>query len=175
RRDQAAYFTPPYLANAVLDLACEFGFDLATHTALDPAAGGAAFLSTIAGRMSAAGVDTASICSRLEGAEIDRGLARISRMLVAERLQLGKTSAVKIAAMDALNAPWEHAFDLVVANPPYGRVTADSLPNERWREVAHSGHINKYAVFTELCFRAAKDGALVALVIPSSFRTGPLY
>jgi adenine-specific DNA-methyltransferase len=175
RRDQAAYFTPPYLANAVLDLAGEFGFDLKTHTALDPAAGGAAFLSTIAGRMAAEGVDNESICSRLEGAEIDPGLARIARILLAERLGLRRTTAVKIAAKDALKASWEKAFDLVVANPPYGRVTADSLPNDRWRDVAHSGHINKYAVFTELSFRAAKDGALVALVIPSSFRTGPLY
>jgi hypothetical protein len=126
RRDQAAYFTPPYLANAVLDLASEFGFGLTTHTVLDPAAGGAAFLSTIAGRMAAAGVDNDSICSRLEGAEIDPGLARISRALLAERLKIRKTSAVKIAAMDALNASWENAFDLVVANPPYGRRTRTS-------------------------------------------------
>lgn len=54
RRDHAAYFTPPYLATAVLDLASEAGFDLASHNALDPAAGGAAFLSTIAARMASA-------------------------------------------------------------------------------------------------------------------------
>ena len=51
RREQATYFTPPYLAGAVLDLAVEYGFDLATGTVLDPAAGGAAFLSMIGARM----------------------------------------------------------------------------------------------------------------------------
>lgn len=58
RREQAAYFTPPYLANAVLDLAEEFGFDLKSHNVLDPAAGGAAFLSTIAARMASARTQT---------------------------------------------------------------------------------------------------------------------
>jgi adenine-specific DNA-methyltransferase len=47
--------------------------------------------------------------------------------------------------------------------------------DDRWRQVCHPGHINKYALFTELCFRlAAKDG-LVVLVLPSSFVAGPLY
>jgi adenine-specific DNA-methyltransferase len=44
-----------------------------------------------------------------------------------------------------------------------------------WRKVAHSGHVNKYALFAELCFRHTKPGGIIALVIPSSFRAGPLY
>lgn len=43
RRAQAAYFTPPYLADAVIDMAVDHGFDVARHDVLDPAAGGAAF------------------------------------------------------------------------------------------------------------------------------------
>jgi hypothetical protein len=60
RHEQAAYFTPPYLAEAVLDLAIGAGFDPAQHRVLDPAAGGAAFLSTIAARKIALGLATSS-------------------------------------------------------------------------------------------------------------------
>jgi adenine-specific DNA-methyltransferase len=175
RRDQAAYFTPPYLASAVLDLAVEYGFDLKRGAVLDPAAGGAAFLSTIAARMMAAGAKADHVAGRLRGVDIDPGLARISRGLIADRLGLGGVSTIDMQVGDALRRRWKPEFDLVVANPPYGRITPAVLTGEHWKKVAHSGNINKYAVFVELCLRAAKPEALVALVIPSSFRTGPLY
>ncbi len=175
RRDQAAYFTPPYLANAVLDLAVEYGFDLKKGLVLDPAAGGAAFLSTIAARMTAEGAKADQIAPRLRGVDIDPGLARISRGLIADRLGLGGVSKIDMQVGDALRRRWKAEFDLVVANPPYGRITPAVLTGDHWKKVAHSGNINKYAVFAELCLRAAKPEALVALVVPSSFRTGPLY
>ncbi len=175
RRDQAAYFTPPFLANAVLDLAVEYGFDLASGTVLDPAAGGAAFLSTIAARNRAKDAVGDGIPRRLHGVEIDPGLAHISRVLIAERLALDSVADIDVQVGDALQRQWAAEFDLVVANPPYGRITPAVLTGDHWKKVAHSGNINKYAVFAELCLRAAKADALIALVIPSSFRTGPLY
>ncbi|PIB90500.1 class I SAM-dependent DNA methyltransferase [Caulobacter sp. FWC2] len=175
RRDQAAYFTPPYLAKAVLDLAIEYGFDLDNGSVLDPAAGGAAFLSTIAARMKSIGAKPDQVAGRLRGVDIDPGLARISRGLIADRLGLRGASSIDVHVGDALRRRWKPEFDLVVANPPYGRITPAVLTGDHWKKVAHSGNINKYAVFVELCLRAAKPGALVALVIPSSFRTGPLY
>ncbi|MFC3695566.1 HsdM family class I SAM-dependent methyltransferase [Chenggangzhangella methanolivorans] len=175
RREQAAYFTPPYLASAVLNLAVEYGFDLKSGAVLDPAAGGAAFLSTVAARMTSYGSDPNDVMTRLSGVEIDPGLAEISRALIAERLGLGARASIDVSVGDALRRDWEPKFDLVIANPPYGRVRPAALLGEHWKKVAHSGNINKYALFVELCLRAAKPGSLTALVIPSSFRTGPLY
>jgi adenine-specific DNA-methyltransferase len=175
RREQAAYFTPPYLVTAVLNLAVDYGFDLSSGSVLDPAAGGAAFLSTIAARMVANGARPSQIAERLRGIEIDPSLARISRCLIAERLGLGGVSSIDVKVGDALRRRWKAEFDLVVANPPYGRITPAVLTGNHWKKVAQRGNINKYAVFVELCLRAAKPGALIALVIPSSFRTGPLY
>lgn len=175
RREQAAYFTPPYLATAVLNLAVEYGFSLSSGSVLDPAAGGAAFLSTIAARMTANGAKPDQVARRLHGVEIDPGLARISRALIAERLGLRGVSSIDVHVGDALRRRWKAEFDLVVANPPYGRIAPAALTGDHWKKVARRGNINKYAVFVELCLRAAKPAALVALVIPSSFRTGPLY
>lgn len=174
RRAQATYFTPPTVADAVVDLAIEAGFDLATDDVLDPAAGGAAFLSTIAGRMALAGLKAEEVSYRLNGIEIDEGLATLSSRLIAERLGAPLPREV-ILTGDALRVTIPASYGLVIANPPYGRIALDEVRDSAWKKVAHSGHINKYALFAELCLRHAKPGGIVALVIPSSFRAGPLY
>lgn len=174
RRSQATYFTPPTVADAVVDLAIDAGFDLATDDVLDPAAGGAAFLSTLAGRMASAGLEVGEVAYRLNGIEIDNGLAVLSSRLIAERLGSPLPREV-ILTGDALRVAIPASYGLVIANPPYGRIAMDDVRGSAWRKVAHSGHINKYALFAELCFRHAKPGGIVALVIPSSFRAGPLY
>ncbi|MEL6964319.1 MAG: N-6 DNA methylase, partial [Pseudomonadota bacterium] len=174
RRSQATYFTPPAVADAVVDLAIKAGFDLATDTVLDPAAGGAAFLSTLAGRMAAAGLNKEEAACRLDGIEIDEGLATLSSYLITERLGSAPSRTLIITG-DALAVSMPDKYRLVIANPPYGRIGFSEMRGKAWSNVAHSGHINKYALFTELCFRHAKPGGIVALVIPSSFRAGPLY
>ncbi|MBD9508018.1 N-6 DNA methylase [Ensifer sp. ENS07] len=174
RKAQAAYFTPPYLADAVIDMAVEHGFDLRRDDVLDPAAGGAAFLSLIAERMRAAGARPRDIAYRLNGIEIDPCLAQISESLIGTHTDgFGERKIVRVA--DALHTDPLASYKLVIANPPYGRITPQVLGGDDWRKVSHPGHVNKYAVFTEWCLRVAKPGGLVALVIPSSFRSGPLY
>ena len=174
RREQATYFTPPSLANAVVDLAIEAGFDPKTHRVLDPAAGGAAFLSTIIAKRLDLGVSPEAAAKGLRGIEIDEGLVEVSRALAADRLGFRPAKGM-ISVADALSIGPHPSYDLVIANPPYGRVSPADLAGEGWKKVADSGHINKYAVFAELCLRYAKVGGVVALVLPSSFRAGPLY
>lgn len=175
RRAQAAYFTPPNLSKALIRLVREQGFDPLRHTAIDPAAGGAAFLSTLAGEMRELGASPKDILRRLHGIEIDRGLARLSEALIADRIDGVIASGSVVEVRDALKARHTTTYNLVIANPPYGRISADALRGDAWRDVCHPGHINKYALFAERCFRLAKPGGLVALVLPSSFMAGPLY
>ncbi len=158
----------------MVDLAIEAGFDIETDNVLDPAAGGAAFLSTLAGRMAIAGLNPREVAYRLNGIEIDSGLARLSGRLISERLGSPLHREVIIAG-DALRVAIPASYGLVIANPPYGRVGLEEVRGKAWLKVAHGGHINKYALFAELCFRHAKPGGIIALVIPSSFRAGPLY
>lgn len=175
RREQAAYFTPPALSRSVLALLRKEGFDPRRHTVADPAAGGAAFLSTMAAAMSDARCSDHDIIRRLNGMEIDRGLARLSEILIGKRLGAEIPPGKIVVAIDSLQANFARQYDVVVANPPYGRVSLKSLGKHNWHEVCHPGHINKYALFTELCFRLTKPSGLTALVLPSSFIGGPLY
>jgi adenine-specific DNA-methyltransferase len=175
RREQAAYFTPPYLAQGLVSILCDAGFDLHKHTAIDPAAGGAAFLSTIAAKMRDVGSTPASIVKRIRGFEIDGGLARLSEELIADRVgeDLARGSIVSIR--NSLKTREKKQYDLVIANPPFGRISPTELPRAQWERVCHPGHVNKYAVFTDLCVRLTKPGGLLGLVLPSSFMAGPLY
>lgn len=175
RRAQAAYFTPPNLSKALIRLVGNEGYDPRCHTAIDPAAGGAAFLSTLAGEMRELGMPPKDILRRLHGIEIDRGLAHLSEALIADRIDSAVPRSSVVEVRDALKARHDKTYDLVIANPPYGRISVDALRGKAWREVCHSGHINKYALFAERCFRLAKPGGLVTLVLPSSFMAGPLY
>lgn len=174
RRRQATFFTPPSLAETVIDLALEAGFDVRTGDVLDPAAGGAAFLSTLAARAKADELDPVAVSYRLNGIELDQGLAALSRSLIADRLGV-KTPRGMIISGDALRTKVPASYDLVIANPPYGRMSDNEVAGLPWKDVCHRGHINKYALFVELCLRHAKPGGIVALVIPSSFRAGPLF
>ena len=68
----------------------------------------------------------------------------------------------------------EDRFDLVVGNPPFGRVRL--LPEQRER-FARSlyGHANLYGVFTDLAIRHARRGGLVSFLTPSSFLAGEYF
>lgn len=175
RKQRAAYFTPPQLAEAIVDRVISEGFDLEKHSVIDPAAGGAAFLSTIAQKMSAAKVPLTTIKKNLRGVEINSGLARLSEALISERLnsQIYPRSIVHIG--NSLSKQGLGTYDLVIANPPYGRLFQTEMQPKKWCDVCYSGHINKYALFAQLSCKLAKPDGLIALLLPSSFVAGPLY
>lgn len=175
RRAQAAYFTPPHLSKEIVRLVCSNGFDPLAHRVMDPAAGGAAFLSTLAAAMRDAGATPKQAAGRLTGIELDVGLAKLSEILIAERLGCDLDPGTIVHRGDALTLALNRKHDLVVANPPYGRLSLSGQEDDAWEDVCHPGHINKYALFTKRCFELVKDGGLIALVIPSSFVAGPLY
>ncbi|MGQ0456258.1 MAG: HsdM family class I SAM-dependent methyltransferase [Hyphomicrobium sp.] len=175
RRRQSAYFTRPEIARHLLRILESKGADFRTASILDPAAGGAAFLSIVAGRMKELGCQPRDIVKRIRGIEIDPTLAELSRRLIADRLGVKSVPATVIAVGDALRARPGRRFDIVLANPPYGRVFPKQLKAESWQAVCHPGHINLYALFMQLALKRARVGGHVGLIVPSSFIAGPLY
>jgi hypothetical protein len=91
RKELSAYFTPPALTRAVLRAAAPFLKDREAPRILDPACGGGAFLVPLAralvrgelGRGISAEVACKRVIRRLQGVEIDAGLAALSRRLLA--------------------------------------------------------------------------------------------
>ena len=181
------FYTPPLLVEALLTLAEEAGTDWSAAHVLDPACGGGAFLVGIAGRMLKAleGVEPAiamqNIAARLRGFDLDPFGAWLAQAMLSIALRpvaraAGRQVLGMVETRDSLELRPEEAEsrDLVIGNPPYGRVT---LSQERRRLYSRSvyGHANLYGVFTEAALHWAKPGAIIGFVTPTSMLSGLYY
>ncbi|MYK27898.1 MAG: N-6 DNA methylase [Gammaproteobacteria bacterium] len=186
RAKLGAYYTPPALCERLLDMATDAGVDWASARVLDPACGGGAFLAPVARRMVASrkGRDARAVLRdvqrRLVGFEVDPFAAWMSQVVLDVALndlcrdagaQLG--SVVRVC--DSLEqVPAGEGFDLVVGNPPYGRITL-SPPLRRKFKRSLFGHANLYGVFTDLALRFTRAGGVIAYVTPTSFLAGEYF
>jgi adenine-specific DNA-methyltransferase len=185
-----AYYTPPALVKRLLDLVTEAGLDWAIARVLDPACGGGAFLAPVGRRMlqalKAKGAPpeeiVRSIGERLRGFEIDPFAAWMSQaFLELELLDVCLEAGTRLPALvsvgDALALPWPRngkAYDLVIGNPPYGKVTLPAELRERYARSLY-GHANLYGLFTELAVRWTRQGGFIAYVTPTSFLGGQYF
>ena len=186
RADRGAYYTPPALCERLLDLATEAGVDWRTARVLDPACGGGAFLAPVARRMaeSLAGcrpnVALESIHRRLMGFELDPFAAWMSQVFLDVTLRRFWSEAAftiqpVVHVCDSLEQPPPpEPFDLVVGNPPYGRVKLPPRLRAKFKRSLF-GHANRYGVFTDLALRFARPGGVVGYVTPTSFLAGEYF
>jgi adenine-specific DNA-methyltransferase len=190
RRRLAAYFTPPHLAQYAIDTVVEAGVAPGRDRILDPASGGAAFLVPLAARIVAQGrqrgqsnpIIIRSINDTLRGIEIDSGLAKLTRVLLAdflnsETMSSGITLGGLVECANTLELePPGSLYDAVIGNPPYGRILQPSPKLlERYRPVISEGYVNLYALFIEQALQWVRPGGVVCLIVPTSFVGGPYF
>jgi adenine-specific DNA-methyltransferase len=181
-----AYYTPPALTSRLLDQVTSAGIDWDLCTIVDPACGGGAFLAPIAQRIAKhlshlePIVLVEAVATRVRGLEIDPFAAWMSQVFV-EAVMLPTCRAARsrlpvlVEVRDSLSIQSvAETFDLVIGNPPYGRVTLPSDLRVRYSKSLY-GHANMYGVFTELALRLVKAGGLVAYVTPTSFLAGQYF
>ena len=185
RSAHGVYYTPPVLAEWLLDRAEGAGVDWSTCRALDPACGGGAFLAPLSRRMARAieaatpAVQLQNIAARLAGLELDPFAAWVSQVALDAALlplcrRAGRPAPVVVTVCDALHSPAAGAFDLVVGNPPYGRVTLPPASRAQFERSLY-GHANLYGLFTDLALQHAKSGGVIAYVTPTSFLAGGYF
>jgi len=186
RADFGAYYTPPALCERLLELATESGTDWRTARVLDPACGGGAFLSPVARRMAgqlgkcSARIALKSILNRLRGFELDPFAAWMAHVFLELTLQpLCRAAKTRLPTVidvcDSLERdPGDERYDLVVGNPPYGRITLSPRLREKYGRGLF-GHANLYGVFTDLALRFTRLGGVVAYVTPTSFLAGEYF
>ena len=186
RAELGAYYTPPALCERLLDMATEAGVDWRSARILDPACGGGAFLSPVARRiMKNLGNCSAEtvlnhIQNRLYGFELDPFAAWMSQVFLDVTLgELCHGAGTRLRSIvqvhDAMEqTPQGEGFDLVVGNPPYGRISLSTDLRNRFRRSLF-GHANLYGVFTDLALRFARPGGVIAFVTPTSFLAGEYF
>ncbi|HXH81402.1 MAG TPA: Eco57I restriction-modification methylase domain-containing protein [Candidatus Tectomicrobia bacterium] len=180
------YYTPPALASRLIDDATAAGVDWASCRVLDPACGGGAFLAPVAQWMLKhlshlePSALVAAVSARLKGFEIDPLAAWLSQVAVDAVVMpwcraSGRRVPPIIEVCDSLTRePGEERFDLVIGNPPYGRVTLSPTLRRRYRRSLY-GHANLYGVFTDLALRWSAPDGIVAYVTPTSFLSGQYF
>ena len=186
RSQLGAYYTPPALCERLLDMATEAGVGWRSARVLDPACGGGAFLAPVARRMaeslqdSSAEIRLKSIQQRLRGFDLDPFGAWMSQVFLDVALdglyrEAGARLRSVVRVCDSLEqAPRRTRFDLVVGNPPYGRIRLSERQREKFRRSLF-GHANLYGVFTDLALRFTRPGGAVAYVTPTSFLAGEYF
>ena len=185
RAQWGSFYTPPPYVERLLDQAEAAGVDWATGSAADPACGGGAFLASIAMRMWKASdrgdavAVLADVCDRLKGFELDPFAAWMSHVILeATLLPLCVAARRRVPFLievgDSLLISDEAQFDLVVGNPPYGKLKLPDAVRAKFSRTLY-GHANLYGLFTELGVRLCKRGGVVAFVTPTSFLGGQYF
>ncbi|MDR3508378.1 MAG: N-6 DNA methylase [Caulobacteraceae bacterium] len=180
-----AFYTPQTLTKRLLDLATEGGVDWTSARVLDPASGGGAFLLEAAARMRAslAGCEPAFVLAqlgaRLSGMEIDPHAASLSQAAIeialADLAQAsGRDIPVFVKVCDTLDEEPAEIHDLVIGNPPYGRVKLTDAQRARYARGLY-GHANLYGVFTDIALRWTRPGGVIAYLTPTSVLGGQYF
>jgi len=188
RSERAMFFTPPQLAEHVIDGLLDNGALIIEHKWHDPACGGSAFLVPLALRMKkeigkrklSAKEQLKHIERNLSGNDLDEELLELSNSLLRMALYpLIETSRYvpnfKLSNDDGL-AQGRHAtckHDVVICNPPYRKLRSEEV--ERYRDGYDDiveGQPNIYGLFVHQALRLCRAGGLVGLLTPTSFLSG---
>jgi adenine-specific DNA-methyltransferase len=190
RKRLSAYFTPPVLVDAAVHAAAGLLRNPDSTRVLDPACGGGSFLGpmvrSLVDRERNLGQSTDEACRRvlagLRGIEIDPDLARLSSLLLRERLRedygyVQSKQAATVVQGDALSIKLSRVFDIVVGNPPYGRVGRGVNPAILTRAglAGIGGHTNVYGLFLLRALDCLKPGGGLVFILPTSFVAGPYF
>lgn len=189
RSERALFFTPPLLADRVINKLIGAGADLVKSTWHDPACGGSAFLVPLALRMTkllegtrlTARQKLVTIEKALSGNDIDSELLHLSTALLEMATyslihESRYTPTFQLTTGDGLLAPGSGTYDAVICNPPYRKLRADEV--HRYRKVhgdVIEGQPNIYGLFINRSLALAKPGGLIGLLTPTSFLSGDSF
>jgi adenine-specific DNA-methyltransferase len=180
------YYTPPPLVSRLIESVSAAGVDWRTAQVIDPACGGGAFLAPVAARIAREMADREathiieSIGCRLHGLEVDPFAAWMSQVFVEIALMpVCRAARKRLPAIcevrDSLILPAaRHDFDLVIGNPPFGRVPLSDEMRARYARGLY-GHANLYGLFTDLALGLARPGGVIAYVTPTGFLAGEYF
>lgn len=192
RTEQALYFTPPKLAERVIDDLVARGASLTDSHWHDPACGGAAFLVPIAQRMAQAmtnvGLSKNKVLGKLQkqlsGSDLDRTLLDISEQFLRMALYAYITATKAIPSFqlrqaDGLLVTWRSelsAPDVLACNPPYRKLKAAETTKyqAKFHDVIRN-QPNMYGLFIRKTLDIVKPGGLIGLLTPTSFLSGAYF
>ena len=165
RKARGAFFTPPEIANYLVNWAVRSSED----TVFEPSCGEASFLLAAAEKLQEVGANPLFWSDRLHGIEIFEASAKNAEAVLSEA---GFDIRVEIG--DFFNYQTPIAYDAVIGNPPFvryqnfsGAVRARSLEAALTQGVRLSGLASAWAAFVVKAALHLKPSGRLALVLPA--------
>lgn len=187
RKKNGVFYTPPALVAHLLDIAEKSGVDWAKVKVVDPACGGGAFIAPVAQRVAQSLLHLTAderlqhIQENVRGVEIDTFSAWMSCVfldvvLADDIANAGRRPEGNIETGDSLGLAdvAYGTFDLVIGNPPYGKIRLSKEERKKWERSLY-GHANLYGLFSDLAVRLAAPDGVIAYVTPASFLGGQYF
>ena len=182
RSEASMFFTPPALAEHLVDMATNAGIDWLSARVLEPSCGSGTVLLAALSRMmdahSKAGMPLPleTLQARLVGQEKDPFCAWIAQVLVdlfllpiasLERKDL----PALVSCCDTLQVPQIQAYDLVIGNPPFGTTKLSARQKDRFQRSIY-GRANLPAIFVDQALSETVPDGLVCFIVPTSLVSG---
>ncbi|HEU4555553.1 MAG TPA: N-6 DNA methylase [Chitinophaga sp.] len=188
RSSNGVFYTPPALTSRLIQISESAGVSWTKAKVVDPACGGGAFLAPICRKIQAALKDKSSaeivqhIQTHVVGLEIDPFGGWLTQVFVEVALKdlirsagMPMKNLVRICNSLELESIAEvDRFDLVIGNPPYGKLKLTNNIRDRFKESLY-GHPNLYGLFTHLAFDLVKQHGIVSFLTPTSFLSGEYF
>lgn len=188
RERNAMFFTPPDLAERLINNLIAQGGRLLEGKVIDPACGGAAFLAPVAHRIAehldAKGMSSRKILknieTRLMGIDVEPFLCVLSNYFIQmvlykhiERTGYRPKFRVRVGNALARHKGLYESFDVVLCNPPYRKMKAPEVKNyiRSYADIVE-GQPNLYGLFFKLSLNLCKPGGIAGLITPSSYLSG---
>lgn len=189
RRKEGIVYTPPFIAERILQSGLTSRQRDERTTILDPACGSGVFLLVAFFILTTRGCDPETALTSLYGVDKDPFAIQISSLLLKTAFLLVTRSQSpapsvhdNLIAGDTLfgTGEWEEklkiaTFDLVVGNPPYGIARDDKLTpleNEELKARYQSvrvGKIDKYIAFMAKRYSLLGDKGFLSYVVPNAW------
>ena len=172
-----AFYTPPDLAEHIVESAIASWNGGGVPTLADPCCGGGAVLLAAVELLVRRNASANGVLAGVAGADIDPVAVATTRLVLGlwSLEQTGAWSEVDVRVLDAVHglAPsdWVGRFDLVVGNPPFlGQLKARTARSAGEREaVGPRGYADAATLSLDRSLDWVRDGGVVALLQPRSF------
>jgi adenine-specific DNA-methyltransferase len=185
RSIHGVFYSPPVVVHRLYGMVDDAAMDWRQLTVVDLACGGGMLLIPAAERMIRALEGQSpqqvveGISQRIRGFDLDPlgvwlAQLHLEVVLLPQTLASGTRLGPIIRTANSLELDPDVTADLVIGNPPYGRMVLSDALRKRFSRSLF-GHANLYGLFTDLAIRWTTPGGLIALVTPTSFLAGQYF
>jgi adenine-specific DNA-methyltransferase len=186
RSTKAMFFTPPILAERLIDSLLMRGASFDGDIWHDPAGGGGAFIAPLADRFCRKLIAESKspseilmwVSTCITAIELDPTLGYLAseyvNMILSKQIrETGEKPELQIFQADTLAYCQSNVFDVVICNPPYRKLNSEEIYKYKFEHAdVIAGQSNLYGLFMKRCIQLLKEDGLVGLVTPTSFVSG---